>query len=349
MVAGNARLAIKLMGQGADVTMVGLNEILWNSDPQIPTGVNAVSLGAQSTKQMVRQLVNYIVIDKPDVLAVSGYLESLAAIVAQGVTRSKVKVIARTHEMTSSFFAAQPSRFDRRYMRYVLGLAFRHAHCITAPSESASADLADFLCLPDARVTTLPDPVLGPTGRASTTTQFIHPWFDQEDLTVIGSVGRLSQEKGFETLIEAFASYRTYNDKARLIIIGEGPERGRLQLLLRRLNMEPYAALPGYQKGLERAFKRMDVFVCSSAREGLNNALVEALSHGTAVVSTKCGGPEDVLSGTDAKLVPVGDAVSLRLALHASLSSRSDESARIERARRYHVDRVWPLFQSILP
>jgi glycosyltransferase involved in cell wall biosynthesis len=113
--------------------------------------------------------------------------------------------------------------------------------------------------------------------------------------------------------------------------------------------MEPYAALPGYQKGLERAFKRMDVFVCSSAREGLNNALVEALSHGTAVVSTKCGGPEDVLSGTDAKLVPVGDAVSLRLALHASLSSRSDESARIERARRYHVDRVWPLFQSILP
>jgi glycosyltransferase involved in cell wall biosynthesis len=92
----------------------------------------------------------------------------------------------------------------------------------------------------------------------------------------------------------------------------------------------------------------MDVFVCSSTREGLNNALIEALSYGTRIVSTKCGGPENVLAGLEAELVAIGDAVALEQGISEALTSKKIDDSRVRRAKSYHVDQVYPEFRRLL-
>jgi glycosyltransferase involved in cell wall biosynthesis len=180
------------------------------------------------------------------------------------------------------------------------------------------------------------------------TERFDHPWLHQKELTLICSVGRLSKEKDYSTLIKAFCIYRAKHPEARLLIFGEGEERRTLEALIRDRGLTRDVFLPGYRKDLSCAFKRMDVFVCSSTREGLNNALIEALSYGTRIVSTKCGGPENVLAGLEAELVAIGDAVALEQGISEALTSKKIDDSRVRRAKSYHVDQVYPEFRRLL-
>jgi glycosyltransferase involved in cell wall biosynthesis len=119
----------------------------------------------------------------------------------------------------------------------------------------------------------------------------------------IGSIGRLSGEKGYRYLIEAIGNMRRSGTDVRLVIIGEGAERESLTRMVRQLDLEPWVLLPGYREKASAYMSRFDVFVLSSLTEGLPVTLLEAMRAGVPVVATAVGGIPEVLRRSGAGLM----------------------------------------------
>lgn len=118
------------------------------------------------------------------------------------------------------------------------------------------------------------------------------------------SVGRLAAEKRFDLLIDAFALLHARMPDARLVIHGEGAERSGLEARIARLGLAGIATLPGYSNDIAAVHRDADLFVCTSRREGLGNAMIEAMACGVPVVSVDCPfGPKRLLRGGKAGLL----------------------------------------------
>ena len=152
------------------------------------------------------------------------------------------------------------------------------------------------------------------------------------------SVGRLTEQKDFETLIRAFALLRSRR-ACRLVILGEGALRERLERLVTELGLHGAVLLPGFMANPFAWMRTSRVFVMSSAWEGFGNVLVEAMASGTPVVATDChSGPSEILEGGRwGRLVPVGDVAAMAAAIEAVLVG-SDHPPVLERARQFSVD-----------
>jgi glycosyltransferase involved in cell wall biosynthesis len=137
------------------------------------------------------------------------------------------------------------------------------------------------------------------------------------------AVGRLGRVKDYPTLIRAFAKLRE-NREVRLVILGEGNERSRLESLVRELKLQDCVKMPGYVSNPFAYMARASLFALTSLREGLSNVLVEALYCGCPAVATDCPvGPREVLRGGEyGRLVPVGDDNALAQAMLESLDSK---------------------------
>lgn len=134
-------------------------------------------------------------------------------------------------------------------------------------------------------------------------------------------VGRLDAKKDFATLIRAFARVAATHASARLVILGEGPERGRLEALAAGLGVAARVSLPGYVADPTPWYARARVFALASRHEGLSLVILEALAHRLPVVATDCPhGPAEALAGGRfGRLVPVGDVPALAAGIGAAL------------------------------
>jgi glycosyltransferase involved in cell wall biosynthesis len=168
------------------------------------------------------------------------------------------------------------------------------------------------------------NPVITPALLARARQAPDHPWFGPGQPPVILGVGRLTPPKDFPTLIRAFAEVRRCR-LARLIILGEGEDRPALEALINELRLSADVALPGFRNNAMAYMAGSELFVLSSAWEGLPTVLIEALAAGTKVVSTDCpSGPREILqNGRLGALVPVGDARALARAMIDALDRPS--------------------------
>ena len=115
----------------------------------------------------------------------------------------------------------------------------------------------------------------------------------------IGSIGRLSTEKGYKYLIEAFGILIKKGIDARLVIMGEGYERQCLENLTREQGLSEKVLLPGYIDEANLYIPLFDVFVISSLTEGLPITLLEAMLSKVPIVASEVGGIPDVLINGD--------------------------------------------------
>lgn len=120
--------------------------------------------------------------------------------------------------------------------------------------------------------------------------------FGIQDCTqVIGSIGRLSEEKGFDLLIDAACRLLHEGAQIRLVIAGEGPIRNQLETQIAESGFSKHIQLVGFRQDTRAFYEGLDTFVLSSHREGLPNVLLEAMAVGTPVLATRVGGVERVV------------------------------------------------------
>jgi len=132
------------------------------------------------------------------------------------------------------------------------------------------------------------------------------------------AMGRLAPQKGFDTLIRAFARSRARH-AFDLLIAGEGGERAALERLVARQDLDGRVHLPGFSDDPLALHRGCAFFVLSSRYEGFPNVLLEAMACGKAVVTTAfpAGADEIVTHGADGLVVPVDDPPALAAALDA--------------------------------
>jgi len=163
--------------------------------------------------------------------------------------------------------------------------------------------------------------------------------FVSPDLTAVNnkpfilSVGRLSYEKGFDLLINAYS--KLGSPDVDLLISGEGPERESLEKQIHQLNLTGKVKLIGFKTNLQDYYSQAEVFVLSSRNEGYPNGLVEAMGMGCACVAVDCDfGPSEIINdGINGLLVDQKDIDSLSLAIDKILNNRFLRNELSEKAR----------------
>ena len=213
------------------------------------------------------------------------------------------------------------------------------ANAIVAVSDGVAENMSATMQFPRERITTIYNPVVTPDVPTLARAPLAHPWFDAGTPPVILAVGRLVDQKDFETLFHAFARIRKQRT-ARLLILGEGKLRPQLETLAVSLGLAADIALPGFVVNPFAYMRCAAVLVLSSRWEGLPSVLIEALACGCPVVSTDCiAGPSEILQdGEYGTLVPMGDDAALASAIIATLNNPPARRRLVDRGIQFTAD-----------
>lgn len=167
------------------------------------------------------------------------------------------------------------------------------------------------------------------------------------DATVIGAVGRLSPEKGFDILLRAAKLVTEARPDAQFVIAGEGRERPRLEALAAELGIANSVRFLGAINQIEDFYGSLDLFVSSSWFEGLPTVVLEAALAGVPIVSTRNSGALEALNEGDpvGLLTPLGDAPALAQGILSLLDDPQRAqmlavAARRSVAERFSITRV---------
>lgn len=278
---------------------------------EVPPTVRIVDLKAPRVLASLPGLVRYLCRERPAAMLSTLDHANIMALWAKRLSGSPTRVVVRVAN-TPSLSSGHGSTARARLTPLFLRLFYPWADGIVAVSQGVAADLSRITGIRRERITVIYNPVVTPELLERAKEPLAHPWFAPGQPPVILGVGRLTKQKDFPTLIRAFALVRRERP-ARLLILGEGEERSRLEALVKELGLEGDVALPGFVDNPYAYMSRAAVFVLSSAWEGLPNVLIQAMACGCPVVSTDCpSGPAEILeNGKYGPLVPVGDVEHL--------------------------------------
>jgi len=137
-----------------------------------------------------------------------------------------------------------------------------------------------------------------------------------KDTFLIGTVARLSRQKGIPYLLFAMKKVVRKLPQARLVIVGQGEKNEEIKNLIIKLHLSPFVKLLGFCENALSIIAGLDIFVLPSLWEGFPNALLEAQALGIPAVATKVGGNGEIIKeGESGILVPPGDSLSLAEAI----------------------------------
>jgi glycosyltransferase involved in cell wall biosynthesis len=304
----------------------------------LPAGVKVVDLSVNRTLAAVLPLASYLRRERPYALIAAPDHANLVAIWAKLFGRSATRVVITHHNHPSLAIRNSPKLQEKMYP-LLMRIFHRWAFGLVAVSHGLADDLSRLTGILRAEISVIHNPVVSDVLEKLKTAPVDHPWFETGMPPVVLAVGRLTGQKDYSTLLKAFASLRGRRP-LKLIILGEGEERPRLQSLIQELGIRKDVDMPGFVGNPYAFMTRSGVFVLSSAWEGFGNVLVEALACGTQVVSTDCpSGPSEILeNGKYGRLVPVGDVPSLAKAIEESLDQPMEIEILKSRAAVFSVD-----------
>ena len=129
---------------------------------------------------------------------------------------------------------------------------------------------------------------------------------------VIGTVGRLSVEKGLDYFLKAGAQIIARDPSVKLLVVGEGPQRRELVALAQALGISASVIFCGHRRDVDRIYPAVDLFILPSLTEGIPLALLEAMACSRPIIASKIGGiPEVIQDGVTGLLVPPKDVAQL--------------------------------------
>ncbi len=311
---------------------------------EVPADVPVHELGASSLWTAWRPLARRLRRERPDVLFSTCSGMNLPAAVAARRVGGQRLVLSERNGLVR----------DQPIWKRVVSLAckralYPRADLVTAVSEGVRRDLVARLALPPERVRTVYSPLVTPELLAAAAAAPADPWLADGAPPLLVAAGRLVPAKDFATLLRAFALLRE-RLPARLVVLGEGAQRGGLERLAEELGCRRHVRLPGFLANPFPYMARATAFVLSSRYEGLPGVLIQAMACGAPVVATDCPfGPREIVEdGVSGLLVPVGEAAALAAAMERLLAQPGLRATLADRARqaaaRFTVERVLPLY-----
>lgn len=309
------RLANGLFADGVNVELlVVVNE--GDCRSLVAPGLPVHTLPHRRARYGFFALWNWLRKKKPAVIICSQNHVHAMVVLASRFLSSPPKVIVNEHSPPSMHKPHGRISDARRWRSWI----YRHADMVVAVSEGIRSDvLSTYNRLPEQKTWVIPNAIemeekdSGSDLLSSFTT----------DGPLILTACRLAPEKDIGLLLQAFYQV-TRTQPARLLVLGDGPERPRLEEWVRSRDLTSRVIFAGARTDVQSCMRQADLYVMSSRYEGLPVALLEALMNGCPAVSTDCNhGPAEIQQqvGEEAlTLVPVGDAEAMAEAIRQRLS-----------------------------
>jgi glycosyltransferase involved in cell wall biosynthesis len=300
--------------------------------------------------QLYKSFATILKREKFDVLYSATPALNIFSIVTKMLSGSKTKIIISEHNNTLVFF--RNMKFTLSKLTYLsIPLLYRYADGIIAVSKGVGEGLQKVALLSHNKIRVIHNPAYSPIIQEQLKLRPDHAWFKDNRIPTFITVGRLTEAKNHELLLEAM-SIVIKNRPARLLIIGEGHLRPALEQQIKALKLTECVSLVGFIVNPVSWINQADVFVLSSNYEGFGIVLVEALAAGTTIVSTDCDyGPDEILDDKYGYLVPVGNAVELAKKMEFALDNPLEKTLLEHRAKEFSVDNIMreyaEMFESI--
>jgi len=353
-----------LAGGGAHKMMVniakGLNDLGYTVDivlvkkegpfiKNVPDEINIVDLNSARTLLSIPQFINYLNKNNPKALLVTPVAPTVPAIWAAYLSKSNVKIVLRIPVvLTEAEFYSDPNGIKDLALSRLTRLFYPYADNYVAISQGVANDMIKNFGIDQSQIEVIYNPAIDDQISSKSQISVSHPFFDESVPVLIG-VGRLAKQKDFPTLIRAFDQFLSEED-ARLIILGEGPQRKKLEALVKDRGLSNKVSFPGFVENPFSYMRKADVFVLSSAWEGFGNVIPEALMCGTPVVSTDCkSGPREILKdGKYGRLVEVGNEEQMCQAVFDTLEKPIASKELKKRAEDFHINSIVPQYAELL-
>ena len=268
---------------------------------EVPREVRVIDFNVSRVRSAIPQIALYLRRERPRAVISHMTHGNIAFLIARALARTKTPLVVVEH---SRFSPSSAARKLHPWERKVARVLYPWADHVVGVSTGVSRDVEQSLGLPTDRVRTIYNPIVDARLLARAEEPCPHPWLspdpwptgdDQPVLLTVGHLGR--PEKDHATLLRAVAIVRQTRP-VRLVIFGEGSERGQIESLRRDLGLETAVDLPGATNNPYAAMRGASLFVLSSRSEGLPTVLIEALACGCPTVSTTCpSGPTEILEG----------------------------------------------------
>ena len=211
---------------------------------QIPAGVRVIDLDKSNVFKAVPALVRYLRQEKPRALLSNLTHVNVAALIAKMIAGGQTRIAVTEHNQLSVKASTRTSW--RSWAVYRLAPYLYHlADEVVGVSQGVADDVARFARLGPNRVKCIYNPVYDESLAEASHQPVEHPWLRPGQLPVVMAAGRLHRQKGFDVLLHAFATARL-STPSRLIIMGEGEERGRLEALVETLSLGQHVSLMGF-------------------------------------------------------------------------------------------------------
>lgn len=293
--------------------------------------------GWWETLWMIATLPRTIRRTRPDILFCAGNSYAVVAVAMKlRFRRACPPVVAKISNDLDRMDMPAPIRVIYRCWLRIQGRFIDHFIGMEMPMMQ---EIAQAMRVDQSRITIVPDPALSEAMIASLRTVI-----ERDRRTGGGrhfvAVGRLAPQKNFPLMLRAFAKARIEGDT--LTLFGEGPERRKLETMIRDLGMEAHVSLPGHVPDPASRLPDYDIFLLSSDYEGVPAVILEALAANLAIVATRCSrSMESLLSGGAlGQLTSPGDEQDFARAIAASRPGTQDEQASLAQAHRFTLERA---------
>jgi glycosyltransferase involved in cell wall biosynthesis len=257
----------------------------------------------------IRKIREIVRMESIDVLHAHGYKGDIYGYFAG--RRRDLPLVATCHLWTRQTIAI-------RFYEYIDALFLRRYDAIIAVSDAIAQEARDAGIAPE-KITTIDNGIdLSPFASAK-------PRLAEElkkgDRILVGTVGRLVEQKGMDYFLRAAHKVLQRFPSTLFAIVGDGPDRAKLEKLSRDLKIEASVVFTGTRRDMPSVYASLDIFVLASLDEGMPMAVLEALASGCPTIATEVGAvPKLIMPGQNGLLVPPADSESLAQSICSVLS-----------------------------
>lgn len=237
----------------------------------------------------------------PDIESKSPVVMSRVIKILRKIIKDEKITIIHTHHRMAAFYTRM-MRLDKKCFfintshntfydkRLLTRYSYKNCHLISC-GEMVKKNLEDVFRLDNVEV--IHNAVMPFDGNI-TEDQFLRK-LHNNGYILVGNIGRLSEQKGFEYFIESIPIVLEKCQKARFLIVGNGEDEKKLKKLVENKGLSDYVYFMGYRDDIQNLMKQMDFIVLSSLWEGLPLTPIEAFSVGKTVVATAVDGTVEII------------------------------------------------------
>lgn len=340
---GAQRVVVNLANALPDITDHPIHVVLAHKVgefvDELRPEVKIIDLGTKRASRSVFALARYMRRVRPEVMISSLNYANVMFLISGLIAGRPCRLVVREANVVRNYNGSLHSNVRNKITIQLMRFFYPRADKVVAICSDVLQTMLDAGIKIQNNVAMIGNPV-----EIKPQESFVEPemsWLPDPHPPFICSVGRLNEQKGFDTLLEAFE--RLKEKALHLVIVGEGPLRYSLTRQAQELGIADRVHMPGFVSNPRSVVKSSELFVLSSRWEGFVNVLLEALSTGVPVVSTDCpGAPRDILgNGAHGHLVPYENPEALADGIERALSNPAGTpKSRKKRAADFAAEKI---------